>query len=144
MKNKLRSGVLYVWLMALLCSPAFAVPAHQLVAAANHADYSASDGDDKKQEKKQSLINVLENIQVQHNVFFTYDANLLDGQQVQVQKSTSANTVEELLETYLKPLSLQYKKTGDQYYVIYRNQQRGEVEKIKREDPRSQMDTSQP
>ena len=78
--------------------------------------------DDPRQDKSpQSLTDVLEELQQQHQVLFNYEPAIVAGKQVKrFAEPTGPVDVEEALRQYLTPLRLDYKKLKDNYYVIFR------------------------
>lgn len=135
MKKKLLFRVQLAWLLALLCSYGYALPPQQLAIASDFNADRLTTGDDTKEQQKegQTLKSVLEQLQSEYKVYFTYDLSLVENQKVQVEENTAKGSVEEVLENYLSPLDLKYRKTGDKYYVIYR--QNKQVDKVQRTEP---------
>ncbi len=138
MKRKLLLGVQLVWLLAMLGSPGYALPLQDLAMASDlTGSHPMTDGPVKTQQKdSQTLKGVLEKLQSEYKVYFTYDLSLVENQQVKVEENMANGSVEDVLDSYLVPLNLQYRKTGDKYYVIYR-QRKQQVEKIQRAQPQS-------
>lgn len=146
MRNKLQLRVQLAGLLAVLWSYAVALPAQQLASVGAYSvGYESFSTDPAKSlQETKALKSVLEQLQTQYEVFFTYDAKLVDNHKVQgVSYDVKKQAVEEVLSSYLKPLNLTFKKTGDQYYVIYQKQTE-KVQKVSRLDPRAKSTEEQP
>ena len=108
----------------------------QSLASANrlttyHADTPPQD------ESRQLLADVLEELQNQHQVLFNYEPDVVEGKQVKkLTEPTGPVDVEEMLQQYLAPLRLDYKKLRDNYYVIFRMNQ-PKVDKVTKQPVQS-------
>ncbi len=71
--------------------------------------------------QSKSLESVLKDLQAQHQVFFTYDTDMVKDKLVNTfdEKTADHANLEKALTTYLKPLQLSFKKIKENYYVIY-------------------------
>ena len=146
MRNKLQLRVQLAGLLAVLWSYAVALPAQQFASIGAHTvDYEsfATDPLSPLQETKE-LKSVLEQLQNQYDVFFTYDADLLENHRVRgTNFDVNKQAIEEVLSSYLAPLNLTFRKTGDQYYVIYPKESEP-IQKINRLDTRVKSTEQQP
>ena len=94
-----------------------------------------SNGDEKSLQdgSLRSLTDVLEELQQEYEVLFSYEPNVVEGTKVKaIQFSTnsdSGESLEELLADYLTPLELNYKKLDNNLYVIF-SKQKNKVKKV--------------
>jgi len=83
-----------------------------------------------------TLKSVLEELQAKYNIYFTYDTEVIQDKVVAALNNKTENQpLEELLTNYLTPLNLSYKKIKDNYYVIYKEEDKNKLNKINSVQP---------
>ena len=87
----------------------------------------------QQEESQRPLADVLEGLQNQHQVLFNYEPDIVKGKKVEklISEAEQAD-VEAVLEHYLSPLRLDYKKLKEGYYVIFSSNQPN-VDKVKQQ-----------
>nr|WKN37328.1 TonB-dependent receptor [Tunicatimonas sp. TK19036] len=90
-----------------------------------------------QEEKSRSLKSVLADLESQYKVFFNYDTKLIEKKVVQAEilkEAQQSNALEEVINTFLSPLKLKYKKLQEGYYMIYKE---SEVRPVRKSEPLS-------
>ena len=105
---------------------------------AHHSNHSYQD------DTKQSLASVLEELQSRYQILFNYEPTIVEGKQVdKLPDRTTEVAVEEVLDDYLVPLQLNYRKLGEGYYIIFRSDP-PRVDKVRRQSVRSERSATEP
>nr|WKN36089.1 TonB-dependent receptor [Tunicatimonas sp. TK19036] len=127
MSNLKPSFTMYV-MIALLCCIFSRETLSQTLA---FKDYSWQDD----QETRQTLNDVLKNLESRYNINFTYRSEIVQDKYVDRKWQNEAkDNLEEQLTKLLTPFSLIYKKAEDRYYLIYPKTEQQNVPKIKPTD----------
>ena len=107
-------------LLAIMCSLSLSVAAQQL--AVLPASESLPQKQTTDQGKQQSLKSILQHLEKQFQVYFSYDEKAIENINVpQVQKNLPSDaSLENVLSMYLKEHQLDFKKLEEGYYMIFR------------------------
>ena len=138
MKNKLQIILrLSVLSLAMGCYAHFAFP-QALVSLHEPSDddFLARTTEPRKENQNKTLKSVLEELQAKYNIYFTYDTEVIQDKIVSDQNNkTETQPLEKVLAAYLTPLNLSYKKIRDNYYVIYKKESTGKLNKLNSVQP---------
>ena len=88
------------------------------------------------QTTQKALRVVLEELETEYGVNFTYQSDLIENKQVDQGLEQALNDLDRTLDKLLKPLDLEHRRVDDQYYLIYpaiKPLERQKIEKVKRQ-----------
>lgn len=83
-----------------------------------------------EKEKEVAIKTLLQDLEEDYGVFFTYSNNLVDGKRVKYNPLLN-QTLEELLDRILSPVGLQYQKVRGKFYVITEKESGSSENRIK-------------
>ncbi len=134
MKNKLQI-ICKTMLFTLLWSISISAFSQNLAALPKATSEGYSQKEVIQHEKHKSLKEVLLDIEEEHQVFFTYDVNTVKDKVVKVdalkkKKEMEGENLEQILNEFLPPLQLDFRKIKDKFYIIYPHEEKSSPQKI--------------
>jgi len=132
MKNKLQI-ICKTMLFTFLWSISIAAFSQNLASLPQAAPADYAQQGIIQHEKYTSLKEALLSIEDEYQVFFTYDVNTVKDKVVKVdalREDKESENLEEILDEFLAPLQLDFRKIKDNFYIIYPLEEESSPQKI--------------